>query len=1346
MAGASKPRRRLALYATAFAATAGVAIAVGPGAAWIVDHIADGQRVWRLGQLKVDGVSGPWLGALRADTATIADEAGIWLEARDLQLDWRPFDLFAGVVHLDQARIGRVDVLRLPALSAGRRGGASIDVDMASAEVLHFQVAERVFGDAAEFRATLSLDVNDSALDALQLRLERSDADTDRLVAAYDRDFALNLDMEGRPGGVFARALGVPDQAVSAAASGDGDAQSGAMEYRARIGVGTLLAGQARWAQTQWSLGARADLSLLPALQSLVRRIGPNLSLQASGARNGPFSAHAETPFLLVDARGAVDAHLTLDGAAHFVATSERVSDIARESPFPLGAARLEGELRRGPSATAIRATLTASEAEAFGEQVRLSGPVEAALTQQAFTLSANLGASNDPGPLFRHTQLHTTLSYDIRRRRFSLDRATLVSEAARAEGRGWYNRGEGEFAGEWRVRKLRALALDLDGEASGNWRSLAVPEREQRVWTTTITGAGAAIGGRSPLAQVLGGQPGLDARLRNENGGITVSHARVDGARLRVGAAGRIVRGHAALSLEASARGPVTIGEVEFAGIADARGRLSGRIARPALALETTMPRLAALGVDIEHPIVTLNLTPEPRGYSGHAQIRGLVMGQTLRASSPLALTGGALSFPSLDARLGQVLARGSATLGGDPSASITLSGALDGLATDLSGRIEGSLSYQTERITLNAQLTAARAGALRFRTARVSAEGKPRALAARVDLAGRLREAPLTFAGTGDLKFQNGGADFSLIGSGALAEAPIRTRAPMRISHGRARFDAVIDVALGDGAVTAQWRERGRGLTGSARVEHAPLSPLAAIWGERATGHIDGRLSLASAGRELRGDADLTLSAARFAGRQRGALDLRVVGALDRTRLTAALEATSADGLTAHFEADAPVTTDANPIRIALVPERRGRARWSLNGPAASLWAATRLQNQTLDGDLSGEGELLFGAGHLSGDGRIEIANGRFEDKLSAVTLLDLNARVAINEGGVAIEQLSAAGANGGRLTATGGSANPREGRIAVRVDNMRIVNRPDARATASGDLVFTWEGLHSNLSGALDIVQADLDIAANPEAGIAVIDVVEINRADAAEPEEAPRPQRNGSTILDVRVRAPGRVFTRGRGVEAEWALDLRLDGTARHPFLYGEARAVRGTMALSGQPFEIESARVFFNGDPLDAQIDLTAQRDTADLSARIRLTGTARDPEIAFSSDPALPEDEILPQILFGRGVADLSPFEAAQLAGSLAALSGRASLDLVDAARAAAGLDRFNVRQDEDGGFLVSGGVYLTRDVYVEVARTGLGQAQTRLEWTVRPRLVLVTSFRGNGDQRVSLRWRRESD
>ena len=307
------------------------------------------------------------------------------------------------------------------------------------------------------------------------------------------------------------------------------------------------------------------------------------------------------------------------------------------------------------------------------------------------------------------------------------------------------------------------------------------------------------------------------------------------------------------------------------------------------------------------------------------------------------------------------------------------------------------------------------------------------------------------------------------------------------------------------------------------------------------------------------------------------------------------------------------------------------------------------------------------------------------------------------------------------------------------------------PDAFARASGALTLAWRDGQSSFSGDLNIAEASIDLAANPEAGIPTMEVIEINRPDledeiAADDDVRGQARRNGATRLDVNVRAPGRVFTRGRGVDAEWSMNLRLGGTSSRPLVYGTAEAIRGQIALSGAPFTLDAATITFDGDPLDARINLAATRDTADLSATLRLTGTARDPEIAFTSDPPLPEDEILPQILFGRGVADLSAFEAAQLASSLATLSGRASLDLVDAARAAAGLDRFAVRQDEAGGFLVAGGVYLTRDVYVEVARTGLGEAQTRLEWTMRPRLVLITTFQGNGDQRVSLRWRRESN
>lgn len=1348
-------RKRLAFAAGATLLIGGGAFVFGPAAPWIIDYAADGQRVWRLGRIEIDGVEGGWLGNLRAAHVRIADDEGVWIEAENVSLHWAPGRILLGDVNLHSASAERIVVLRQPVLSERRpTSGADFNVRLADIQAARIDVAEAVVGQAAQFTAAFALDLRGEDLQLLRLDLTRLDSEADRAEILYrpDEDYALDAEIVSAPGGVLARLLGFADEGFSARARGEGDPQTGEARYDATVGPETLLTGQAAWTPARWSAEGSAQLERLDFLTTLTERIGSSVQFNASGERVGAFELRAATPFLAVEIDGAFDEEREIVDSARVVATAQRASDIAREAPIELGAARFEGELRRVRGTTAIQGTLDAQEINAFGQRVRFTGPARAALTDEAFTLTATLLAADGAPALFAQGRLETELSYDRRRARFSLDRATLASEALAASAQGWASRGDGEFAGAWRVQRLGALSAELSGSAAGAWRAFAAPMRGGgRIWTTTVQGQGADIAGRPDIVpQLLGRTPSLDAMLRNENGGITVAHARIEGARLRAGVFGRIVRGQANLSLEASARGPINLGGAVIDGALDATGQITGRLARPTVTAEAVMESFEAGGALIAQPQLTFTLAPIGDIYRGQAEVIGTVSGQALNASSNVAILDNGVSLTELDAQVGALAAQGSALIAANGvTAELDVNGAIDGVVPGATGRLAGQLSLTPETMALSAQIADARAGELFVRAATLRAQGPLDAIAANFDMRGRLRQAPLAFAGTALLDVEN--SDARIEGRGALAGVDVFTRAPITLAWGNGALQASVNVAMGDGVVQAQWTERGRALTGSAQIEDAPIAPLAAIWGERATGVIDGRISVANNGRGLSGDADITLQQARFAGRQREPLDMRIVGDLDPSRLRTTIDARSADGLVAHFEADAPVVTSADPIRIALAPERRGRATWRIQGPAESLWAAARLQDQSLQGQLDGEGELEFGAGYLSGDGYVEIVDGRFEDKLTGVTLADLDARLDIDNNGVRIERFSAAGPRGGTLTATGGSANPREGSIVVTINDMRVADRPDAQARASGVLTLAWEGASSTFSGDLNIAEANIDIAANPEAGIPTLDVIEINRADLedeieARDDEAATSSRNSTTRLDVRVRAPGRVFTRGRGVDAEWSLDLRLGGTAGDPLVFGRAEAIRGQIALSGTPFTIETAVITFDGDPLDARINLAATRDTADLSATMRLTGTARDPEIAFSSDPALPEDEILPQILFGRGVSDLSAFEAAQLASSLATLSGRASLDLVDAARAAAGLDRFAVRQDESGGFLVAGGVYLTRDVYVEVARTGLGQAQTQLEWTIRPRLVLITTFRGDGDQRVSLRWRRETD
>ncbi|MFZ2032003.1 MAG: translocation/assembly module TamB domain-containing protein [Vitreimonas sp.] len=1345
-------RRRIAIAASAAAIAGGAAIALGPAAPWVVDHFADGQRVWRLGHLRLEGVSGSWLGALHADHLSIADDDGVWFEANDIALDWRPQDILSGGLSINTAHAHRVQILRQPKLSpASPSSGAGIDVHLGDMHVDALDVGEQALGEAANFTANLSLDLRDDTLSSLNVALRRTDSDADHVIASYRAGprYLLNVDIDGEAGGILSRAIGAPDKTLRVNGSGEGTEQSGEEHFRATLDADELASGQVQWTPTAWRTTTNARLDALPGLAELAHRIGPTLAFNATGARVGDFTARAETPFLAIDLTGALDENRGVTGPTHFVAATQRLSDIARECPFPLGAARLEGEIRQARGTTALRGTLSGAAAEVLGHRGTFGGSVQASLNNDGFALTADLRSERGAQALLADARVNADLAYDNHRNRFALNRATFDGEAAFVDARGWARAGDGEFSGAWQSRKLGALLPNLSGGASGQWRAFAARQGQHYMWTTTVSGAGVNVGGHDVVAQMLGAAPRVDAMLRNENGGITVSHARVDGARLRAGATGRIVGGQANLALEASAQGPLNLGGATISGAADATGRLTGRLGSPTLTARATLTSFEAGGAVLERPIVDFRLAPGPRAYVGHATAQAALSGQPFTAAADVAIADATLRLSNLDAHAASLRAQGSAAISArGVSADLALNGSLDGLADGVSGGVAGQARLTPETVALDAQLTNARAGDLWLRAASISANGPYRAIAGHVELRGRLRQAPLTFTGNAAINATHGAVDADFGGQGTLAGAALATRTPLHMRWSESGLEANLDANIGDGAVAVNWTERRRALSGSAQITDAPLAPLAAIWGETATGRIDGRMTLANTRGGLSGNADITLADARLAGRQRGTLNMHIVGNLDPSRLAAQVDATSSDGLVARFEANAPVVTSTDPIRVSLAPQRRGTASWSVHGPAESLWAAARLQDQSLEGQLNGEGTLQFGAGSLTGDGHIEIANGRFEDKLSGISLTDLNARVLIDQRGVTIDHFRARDPRGGRLTATGGSASPTEGRIAVTVDNVRIADRPEARARASGELTLAWQGLHSTLSGNLNVLEANLDIAANPSSGIPTISVVEINRPDEEDrgPEQPPAlPVPNGAD-LDVTMTAPARVYTRGRGLDAEWSLNLHLTGSSNAPRITGEARAIRGTLSLSSQPFDITDATITFDGDPLDARIDLTGERDTADLTATLRLTGTARDPEISFSSNPALPEDEILPQVLFGHSIQDLSPFEAAQVATSLAALSGRGSLDLVNAARAAAGLDRFNIAQDPTGGYLVSGGVYLTRGVYVELGRTGLGQAQTRVEWTIRPRMVLITSFLGNGDQRVSLRWRTESN
>ena len=174
-----------------------------------------------------------------------------------------------------------------------------------------------------------------------------------------------------------------------------------------------------------------------------------------------------------------------------------------------------------------------------------------------------------------------------------------------------------------------------------------------------------------------------------------------------------------------------------------------------------------------------------------------------------------------------------------------------------------------------------------------------------------------------------------------------------------------------------------------------------------------------------------------------------------------------------------------------------------------------------------------------------------------------------------------------------------------------------------------------------------------------------------------------QRNPSR-LDLSIDAPNRIFIRGRGLDAELGGTLRLTGTTADLIPIGQFNLIRGRLDLLGNRFALNEGFASLQGDFMPF-VRLIASTEREGVSARVVLQGRANAPELLIRNPaPKLPQEEIVSLLLFGRGFETLSLFQAAQLASSLATLSGQ-SEGILEKLRRNVGLDDLDVRTNEEG-------------------------------------------------------------
>ena len=589
-------------------------------------------------------------------------------------------------------------------------------------------------------------------------------------------------------------------------------------------------------------------------------------------------------------------------------------------------------------------------------------------------------------------------------------------------------------------------------------------------------------------------------------------------------------------------------------------------------------------------------------------------------------------------------------------------------------------------------------------------------------------------------------------------------RTASPARIIPGADGYELLpTTVNLGRGSSARVAGRFGDGIMIQSRLERVNMAILNAIYpdmglGGRATGSLD--FEQANSESFPRADARLTITGftRTTAASVSQPVDVNFAGKL------------LADG----GEARAVMRKRGSVIgrvQASLRPLGAGAGSWTerlmaaplgggirYNGPADTLYSFFGPADQHVAGPVAVAADFSCSVADPCLEGVVRGKDMTYENQTYGTKLTNIVVNGRFTGNRLEIEQLTAK-AGDGTVQAKGfvslASADGYPMNIAATLDNARLARSENIAARATGNLTLEKvAGQTALLSGSLRLPETRYRIVREGAAQVPVLTGVRRKPPAGRQRISGDGLEAVGGSLfdlirLDIALKAPDEIYVSGMGLESEWSADIVLRGTTQAPQVTGEIELVRGTLGFAGRSFELKEGRVTFpTGDAFDPAIRLIADDTIETVTVTVSVTGRASNPQVAFSSVPGLPQDEIVSRILFGDSITTLSPLQAVQLASSLNTLSsGGGGLSPLGALQSATGIDRLRVLGPDDTvgrGAALAAGQYITKDIYLEVITDARGYTATQLEISLTRALSLLSQAGGSGQSNLSIRYRKD--
>ncbi len=271
-------------------------------------------------------------------------------------------------------------------------------------------------------------------------------------------------------------------------------------------------------------------------------------------------------------------------------------------------------------------------------------------------------------------------------------------------------------------------------------------------------------------------------------------------------------------------------------------------------------------------------------------------------------------------------------------------------------------------------------------------------------------------------------------------------------------------------------------------------------------------------------------------------------------------------------------------------------------------------------------------YGNARVLGTAEVEGASVSQFSGDQTITIQNLSGLIRFNSDQAQIERLTGT-LGGGKVTASGGAllTGSARGRFAInlRGDNVTLNYPKDFRSTVTADISLTGDLKNQFVTGYVNVKRTEYT------KDIELADL--INRRPEQTLEEGGQFSLAQTAVLtNLRVEGRNALVMHNNLGDVVASVNLRLDGPIGDPVVQGRITATRGTLNFRNTPYEITRGLIDYpNRLGADPILNIEGQAVIRGYRVTASITGPLSHPETTVSSEPALPQADVVSLILTG---------------------------------------------------------------------------------------------------------------